>query len=123
MKDDLWLKITKSTAVLNLERYAECISICDSMIAQGDSLPEAYLNAGLAYFNQAVKIDKSVPTRSGRKQMINLYRQALPYMVQYRKLQPSQSSRWLLPLYTIYLNLNMGKEFEEIDRLIKENTK
>ena len=123
MKDDLWLKITKSTAVLNLERYSECISICDSIIAQGDSLPEAYLNAGLAYFNQAVKIDKSVPTRSGRKQMINLYRQALPYMVQYRKLQPLQSSRWLLPLYTIYLNLNMGKEFEEIDRLIKENTK
>ena len=47
------------------------------------------------------------------------YRGALPYMEQYRRMAPNDQSRWLLPLYTIYLNLNMGKEFEEMDNLMK----
>ena len=31
--------------------------------------------------------------------------------------------KWGTPLYTIYLNLNMGKEFEEIDRIINQKQK
>ena len=29
-------------------------------------------------------------------------------------------SKWAFPLYTIYLNLNMGKEFDEIDKIMKK---
>ena len=32
---------------------------------------------------------------------------------------PDEKGLWGLPLYTIYLNLNMGKEFDEIDKLLK----
>jgi hypothetical protein len=38
-------------------------------------------------------------------------------MERYRQMAPEQKAKWLPALYTIYLNLNMGKEFEEIDRL------
>ena len=31
--------------------------------------------------------------------------------------------QWALPLYTIYLNLNMGKEFDEIDKLLNQKRK
>ena len=41
-------------------------------------------------------------------------------MERYRTLAPDAQSKWAMPLYTIYLNLNMGKEFEEIDGLMKK---
>jgi hypothetical protein len=31
--------------------------------------------------------------------------------------------KWSAPLYTIYFNLNMGKEFDEIDKLRNEHRK
>ena len=40
-------------------------------------------------------------------------------MEKYRQLVPDDNARWAPALYRIYLNLNMGKEFEEIDRLMK----
>ena len=79
-----------------------------------------YLNAGLAYFNRAVEEEKTARTsRDLKKKVAASYRGALPYMEQYRRMAPNDQSRWLLPLYTIYLNLNMGKEFEEMDNLMK----
>ena len=36
-----------------------------------------------------------------------------------RQLQPDKQERWLSPLYRIYLNLNLVKEFDEIDALMK----
>ena len=41
-------------------------------------------------------------------------------MERYRQLAPDQKQKWAPVLYTIYLNLNMGKEFDEIDRLMKK---
>lgn len=116
-------RITKSSLLLNLGFYTECISICDSLIAEDKEMAEAYLNAGLGYFNQAVELDKSTGVSAKRQQSIlALYRKSLPYMETYRKLAPDKQEKWALPLYTIYLNLNKGKEFDEIDKLIR-NTK
>ena len=49
-----------------------------------------------------------------------MYKSALPYLEKYRKIVTDNVSVWGLPLYTIYLNLNMGKQFEEMDRLLKQ---
>jgi len=38
-------------------------------------------------------------------------------------LRPDRKDAWGLPLYTIYLNLNMGKKFDEIDELMKKQKK
>ena len=40
-------------------------------------------------------------------------------MERYRELAPEQKDKWMAALYNIYLNLNMGTEFEEIDRMIR----
>ena len=50
-----------------------------------------------------------------------LYREARPCMEMVRRLQPDRQERWASPLYRIYLNLNLGKEFVEIERVL--NTK
>ena len=41
-------------------------------------------------------------------------------MERYRELRPDEKEKWAAALYNIYLNLNMGKEFLEIDRLLRE---
>lgn len=111
----------KSTALLNIGRNDECIAICDTLIARNDSLADPYYNAGLAWFNQAIEMDKSTKTSAKqRKKIQNLYKTAMPYLQRYRALAPDRKKQWALPLYTIYLNLNMGNEFDEIDKVIRE---
>lgn len=113
-------KFTKSSVLLSLKRYKECITLCDSVIAKDSTILGTYLNAGLSYFNQAVEADKALKqTDKQKKEIIQLYKKALPYLEKYRKMVPDEKSLWGLPLYTIYLNLNMGKEFDEIDKLLK----
>lgn len=49
----------RSSVLLQEERYQECVDICDKLIARNETLADAYLNAGLAYFNQGVKISNN----------------------------------------------------------------
>lgn len=112
----------QSSLMLDLGRYDECVSISDRIISRNDSIAAAYQNAGLAYYNQAVKLENSVSkTKSQRTKLLDLYKRSLPYMKRFRELAPEQKENWGVPLYTIYLNLNMGKDFEEIDKLLRED--
>ena len=105
----------KSTVLLRMERYAESIKYSDQLIKQNPQLAEPYFNAGTAYVNIAGRLDQ----RRERKLMQKSYEKARPYMEQYRKLMPQEQDKWAPVLYRIYLNLNMGKQFDEIDRLLK----
>ena len=65
--------------------------------------------------------DVNHPDYFDAKQVIQeYYRQARPCMEMVRKLQPDRIDRWGSPLYRIYLNLNLGDEFDEIDRLLNQ---
>ena len=110
----------KSNVLLDIGRYAECITICDTLIARNDSLADAYLNAGLAYTNLAVEMDKVSKSRTKRTQIKDYYRKAKPYLERYRALAPDQKEKWAHALYNVYLNLNMGKQFAEVDRLLNK---
>lgn len=113
-------RFSKSSVLLSMKRYDECVAICKSLLAECDTLYGVHLNAGLAYFNKAVEMEKNISKQSSRRKEINqLYKEALPYIEKYRAKAPEQKQMWGLPLYTIYLNLNMGKEFEEIDKLMR----
>lgn len=114
-------RYAKSTVLLNTGRYQECIDICKKLIDEDKDLADAYYNVGLAYFNMAIELDKErQASRSKRQRILNLYNTALPYLEKYRKLAPDREDNWISPLYTIYLNLNMGKKFDEIDKLRHE---
>ena len=106
----------KSTVLFNLGRYDESIALSDTLIALNDSLPEPYYNAGTCYLNKALQLH---PLRE-KKQLHQMYQKARPYMERYRQLAPSEKQKWGPALYRIYLNLNMGKQFDEIDRLLKK---
>ena len=106
----------KSTVLFNLKRYDESISLSDTLIALNDSLPDPYYNAGTCYLNKALRLN----ALREKKQMRQLYQKARPYIERYRLLAPSEKQKWGPALYRIYLNLNMGKQFDEIDRLLKK---
>jgi tetratricopeptide (TPR) repeat protein len=118
-------RFAKSNLYLNTKRYDECIAICDKLLEEPDPIADAYYNIGLAYFNKAIEIEKlmmgNTYTRSKRRsfqeQKEKLYRQSLGYLETFRSIAPEKQKQWAVPLYTIYLNLNMGKEFEEIEKM------
>lgn len=109
----------KSNLLLNRGDYDACIALCDTIIARNDSMADAHYNAGVAYLNKAFLIEKGRVGAKQRKEIRKLYGQALPYIERYRALAPDEKDRWAAALYNIYLKLNMGKEFEEIDRLLR----
>lgn len=108
--------LAKSTMLLNLGRYKECLDYSKQLIAFDGLATEAFYNAGTACVNIALKMD----SRKQKKQITKMYQKALPYMETYRKLAPEEKQKWGEALYRIYFNLNMGKQFEEIDRMLKD---
>ena len=106
----------KSTTLLRMERYAESIKYSERLIEVNPNLAEPYFNAGTAYVNIADRL----ANRKEKKLVKRAYQKACPYMEHYRKLTPNQKDKWGPVLYRIYLNLNMGKQFDEIDKLLKK---
>ena len=109
----------KSNLLLNQGDYDECIAICDTLIARNDTLADAYYNAGVAYVNKAFLSEKGKVDVKQRREIRQLYQKALPYMERYRALAPQEKDKWAAALYNIYLKLNMGKQFEEIDQMLR----
>ena len=107
----------KGNTLLNIGEYEKCIDICDRILAINDSVADAYYTAGVAYLNLAFEAQK-MGGKGSKSRAKDAYSKALPYMEHYRQLAPDQKDRWASVLYNIYLNLNMGKKFEEISKLL-----
>lgn len=111
----------KSNLLLEQGKLKECIEVSKKVIEVNQKLSDPYYNAGICYFNFAVEQDKnSHNSRKVKEQVEENYKKALPYLVKYREMEPKEQGKWAFPLYTIYLNLNMGKEFDEIDKVMKQ---
>ena len=111
----------KSNLLLEQGKLQECIEVSKKVIEVTQKLGDPYYNAGICYFNLAVEQDKnSHNSRKVKEQVEANYKKALPYLVKYREMEPKEQGKWAFPLYTIYLNLNMGKEFDEIDKVMKQ---
>ena len=111
--------LAQSVAQLNAGYYDDCLQTSEQLIAVNDTMPEAYFNVATAYLNRALVLENENEPRKNRLQLIQLYRSARPYMEAYRKLAPDEPKRWAPALYRVYLNLNMGKQFDEIDKVLK----
>lgn len=120
----------KSLVLLNMKRYEESITAADSAIAHDSIYMYAYYNKGLAFCNMAVSMNDSAAAhiaredyQSLRQKSVAYYAQALRPMEIVRVLAPKDTMRWAPPLYRIYLNLNMGPQFENIENILKNYKK
>ena len=108
--------LAKSTMLLNLGRNADCLETSERLIKVDNQMAEAYYNAGTACLNIALDMD----SRRQKKQIRRMYQKAQPFMESYRLLMPDAKDKWAPSLYRIYFNLNLGRQFDEIDKILKK---
>lgn len=116
----------KSVMYLRMGRYAECVEMSDSVISRDAKHLEALRNKGVCLLNLAMEYEEIVTEaqdktkrEEARKQLHQYYVQARTPFERLRELQPDRKDIWATPLYRIYLNLNMGKEFDEMEKVLK----
>lgn len=111
----------------NMKDYDKAIEFYNKAIEKDPNYAEAYSNVGLAYLMKAQEYaDKSTTDindpkyAEAQKNIKKIYAEAKPFYEKARALKPEQKDLWIQGLYRVYYNLNMGPEFEEIDKLMKE---
>lgn len=119
---------SKSKIELSENNYEKCIEYCDSTISRDSTYTDAYYNKGISYLNMALIRQEGACTdlldprcMEDKKAIESLYRKAQPCMEMVRKLEPENIDRWGKHLYRIYMFLNRGEEFEEIDKLLRSH--
>lgn len=112
----------KSLALMNTDKDKEAIEVAKQCLAVDSLLTDAYYYVGAAYCNLALEVmlpmninTKAYATAATRQK--ELYAQARPYMEKYRELAPEEKAKWAPLLYRIYFTLNLGTQFEEIDKI------
>lgn len=118
----------KGYLYFNMKKYDEAIEFFKKAIEIDPKYAEAYSNAGLSFLMKAQEFaDKSTTNVNDPKYaqaqatIKKLYEQARPYCEKARELKPEDKSLWLQQLYRIYYTLNMGPQFEEIDKMMPKN--
>lgn len=103
--------------------YDEMARCADNTLALDSTFVEAHYMKGVAYLNQATAFSKTMSSdlrsakfKRDRVRLNSLFQLARGPLETYRALRPEDKQRWGEPLYTIYLNLNLGKEFSEIEQ-------
>lgn len=105
----------KSSTLLRMERWQESVKYSERLIHQNDSMPEPYFNASIAFLNMA----ETPEVKEDKPRLTTYYQKARTYMEYYRRLMPDEKDKWAPALYRIYLNLNLGRQFDEIDKILK----
>lgn len=115
----------QSQMYLGKEQYDSCIVAVNEALRLEPQMVDACYNKGISYLNKAVAFAETAcndirdpKCREDRKTLQELYRNAKEPMELVRKLTPDDSKRWASPLYRIYLYLNMGDEFAEMEKIL-----
>lgn len=114
----------------NMKKYDEAIEEYKVCIEENPEYTGAYRNLGICYCQIAQDLSdassdlniKSKEYKAKKEEINSYYKLALPVYEQLRKLDngedPDVRAAWTNGLYTCYYMLNMGKEFEEIEKLM-----
>ena len=110
----------------NMKDYDNAISFYKRTIEADPTYAEAYSNLGLIYCQQGLDYTDKVTTdfndpkyAEEQAKIKKFYEDARPYYEKARELKPDQRDLWLNGLYTIYYKLNLGAEFEAIEKLMQ----
>ena len=109
----------------NMKDYEKAIEFYKKTLDIDPAYAEACSNLGLVYLLQAQEYADKAPAdindpnyATAQAEIKKFYEAAKPYYEKARELKPDQKDLWLQGLYRVYYNLNMGPEFEEIDKMM-----
>ena len=110
----------------NMKDYDKALECYEKTIEIDPSYAEAYSNIGLVYsikgqdFSATATNDINDPQYAKDQETLkNFYVKARPYYEKARELKPNDNQLWLQGLYRVYYMLDMGTEFEEIEKLMQ----
>ena len=116
----------KVQALYSMQSIEECVEVAKHL-AKRDTLsqyPEVNYYVGQLMMSQIDSL--VVPTnmfseefKETTKRRKAICSAARPYLERYRSLNPQDSEKWAPFLYKIYLELNLGKEFEDICKILQ----
>ena len=109
----------------NMKDYEKAIEFYKKTLDIDPAYAEACSNLGLVYLLQAQEYADKAPAdindpnyATAQTEIKKFYEAAKPYYEKARELKPDQKDLWLQGLYRVYYNLNMGPEFEEIEKMM-----
>lgn len=109
----------------NMKDYDKAIEFYTKTTEVDPNYAEAYSNLGLIYCLQAQDFSEKATTdvndpkyKDDQNTLKAFYEKAKPNYEKARALKPDQRDLWLNGLYRVYYNLDMGPEFEEIEKLM-----
>ena len=110
----------------NMKDYEKAIEFYNKTIEVDPNYAEAYSNLGLIYSLQAQDFSEKATTdvnnpkyKEDQATLKVFYEKARPNYEKARELKPEQKDLWLNGLYRVYYNLQMGPEFDEIEKLMQ----
>jgi len=111
----------------NMKDYNKAIEFYNKTIEADPNYAEAYSNLGLVYCLQAQDFSEKAATnvndpkyKADQAKIKAFYEKAKPAYEKAKELKPDQKDLWLNGLYRVYYNLGMGKEFDEIEKLMQK---
>ena len=109
----------------NMKDYEKAIEFYKKTLDIDPAYAEACSNLGLVYLLQAQEYADKAPAdindpnyATAQAEIKKFYEAAKPYYEKARELKPDQKDLWLQGLYRVYYNLNIGPEFEEIEKMM-----
>lgn len=115
--------LAKCVAELHLMNLDECIEDGKLLLQADSANAEANYYIGASYAAKALQLklpDNALKSdyKKAHEQQKSYYREAEPYLERYKELAPDSKNRWAPLLYKVYLGLNRGKKFAEIEKLL-----
>lgn len=110
-------------ALFQLRQYDRLETVAHAVLQLDPNDVRSNFYLGIIYMAKAEAVELpltlSHPSyRPKLEERNSWYLRALQPLERYRRAVPADASVWAPRLYTIYLNLNMGKEFQEISPLV-----
>lgn len=108
----------------NMKDYDKAVEFYKKTVEADPEYAEAFSNLGLVLIMKAQEYSDGSTTdindskyAEAQKVVKTFYEQAKPYYEKARSLKPDQKDLWAPGLYRVYYNLNMGPEFDEIEKI------
>ena len=104
-----------------IECYKKAIEINPNHIESLGNLARCYISKASDYSNNqaSTKLSNKAQLKKDKEIIQGYYREALPLLEKLRELEPDNTSLWLNGLANCYYNLNMNKQFDELNHLLE----
>lgn len=116
--------MAQCVAHYEMQQYDSCIVSAQRTLKCDSAYAEAHYYIGAAYINKVelISMPDHIGTRAYKKALAEqqeLYKLAEPELETYQQMAPEAKKQWAPLLYKVYLALNRGKKFAEIEKIMQ----